>query len=476
MKKIVEKVVNILGYEFSSPPHDLVGIQSPLQELEKLLRLDLIDDVRVIGICGMGGIGKTTLSNALFHKISRQFNACCFIENVSKSHKDHGPIAAQKQILHRTLNIENLQIWDHYHASNLIRSRLHLLRTIVVLDNVDQAKQPEELALNREWLGTGSRIIIISRDEHILKEFGVDGVYKVPLMDWDNSLQLFCTKAFKLRGVLTDYEKLTYNILAYADGLPLAIKVLGSFLSGRNISEWISALARLRENPNKDIMDVLRLSFDGLEDEEKEIFLDIACFFFDCQVYYVKKVLNCCGFHADIGLSVLLEKSLISIEYYWETGETKIEMHGLLQKLGRKIVQENSIQKSRKWSRLWRNKHFYNVMLENMEKNVEVIGEPQRIFSSKREEFMIEAETLSKMSHLRLLILSYGGNISGTLNCLSNELRYFEWSECPLLYLPSNFQPIQLVELILKRGSIKQLWEGKKYLPNLRNLSGCTTF
>lgn len=65
----------------------------------------------------------------------------------------------------------------------------------------------------------------------------------------------------------------------YANGLSLAIKVLGSFLFDRDVSEWRSALTRLKENPSKDMMDVLRISFDGLEEMEKKIFLDIACFF-----------------------------------------------------------------------------------------------------------------------------------------------------------------------------------------------------
>ncbi|WJX44724.1 hypothetical protein P8452_31670 [Trifolium repens] len=62
-------------------------------------------------------------------------------------------------------------------------------------------------------------------------------------------------------------------------------------------------------------------------------------------------------------------------------------------------------------------------------------------------------------------------NSSESLSCLSNELRYVQWWKYPFMYLPSSFQPIQLVELILFQSSIKQLWKGKKYLPNLRHLN-----
>jgi len=158
------------------------------------------------------------------------------------------------------------------------RNRLRHVKSLIILDDVDQVEQLEKLAVSREWLGAGSRIIITSRDEHILKVYGVDAVYKVPLLNMTNSLQLFSQKAFKLDHIISGYDKLAFDILSYANGLPLAIKVLGSFLFDRNIFEWESALARLRENPNKDIMDVLRLSFEGLEKLEKKFFLILLVF------------------------------------------------------------------------------------------------------------------------------------------------------------------------------------------------------
>jgi len=148
--------------------------------------------------------------------------------------------------------------------------------------------------------------------------------------------------------------------VSYANGLPLAIKVLGSFFWGRNVTEWKSALARLRQSPVKDVMDVLQLSFDGQDETEKEIFLHIACFFNDDYEEIVKDILNLSGFHADIGLRVLIDKSLISIE------DQMIKMHSLLEELGRKIVQNSSSKDPRKWSRLWSLEQFYDVKMENM--------------------------------------------------------------------------------------------------------------
>lgn len=111
---------------------------------------------------------------------------------------------------------------------------------------------------------------------------------------------MFCKRAFKCDDIVGDYKELTRDVLKYANRLPLAIKVLGSFLYGQSGSEWRSALVRMKENPNNDILDVLKISYDGLYDLEKQIFLDIACFFSGYEELYVKKVLDCCGFHSEI--------------------------------------------------------------------------------------------------------------------------------------------------------------------------------
>jgi hypothetical protein len=195
-----------------------------------------------------------------------------------------------------------------------------------------------------------------------LREHGVDEVYQVQLLDHSNALQLFCRKAFKCDDIVSGYTDLTNDVLVYANGLPLAIQVLGSFLYGQNVSEWRSALERLRENPRADIMDVLRVSFDGLEDTEKNIFLDVACFFDGESETYVKKVLDIRGFHPEIGLRVLYNKSFISCE------NRIIFMHDLLKELGKSIVREKSPKEPRKWNRMWDYKDVHNVMSENMVK------------------------------------------------------------------------------------------------------------
>ncbi|KAL5147584.1 TMV resistance protein N [Glycine soja] len=477
IEEIVQQIKNILGCKFSTLPYDnLVGMESHFATLSKLICLGLVnDDVRVVGITGMGGIGKSTLGQALYERISHQFNSRCYIDDVSKLYQGYGTLGVQKELLSQSLNEKNLKICNVSNGTLLVWERLSNAKALIILDNVDQDKQLDMFTggrndLLRKCLGKGSIVIIISRDQQILKAHGVDVIYRVEPLNDNDALGLFCKKAFKNNYMMSDFEKLTSDVLSHCQGHPLAIEVLGSSLFDKDVLHWRSALALLRENKSKSIMNVLRISFDQLEDTHKEIFLDIACFFNHYPVKYVKEVLDFRGFNPEYGLQVLVDKSLITMD------SRQIQMHDLLCDLGKYIVREKSPRKPWKWSRLWDVKDILKVMSDNKAAdNVEAIfliekSDILRTISTMR------VDVLSTMSCLKLLKLDHlDFNVkinffSGTLVKLSNELGYLGWEKYPFECLPPSFEPDKLVELILPKSNIKQLWEGTKPLPNLRRL------
>jgi hypothetical protein len=95
---------------------------------------------------------------------------------------------------------------------------------------------------------------------------------------------------------------------------------------------------------------------------EKDIFLDIACFFDGDDVTRVKEILDFRGFHPEIGLRVLIDKSFITCE------NGSIYMHDLFKELGRSIVREKSPKEPRKWTRMWDYRDFHNLISANMVK------------------------------------------------------------------------------------------------------------
>ncbi|XP_059289691.1 TMV resistance protein N-like [Lycium ferocissimum] len=88
--------------------------------------------------------------------------------------------------------------------------------------------------------------------------------------------------------------QLSLEVVSHAKGLPLALKVWGSFLRNRDINEWRSAIEDMRINSKSEIHEKLKISYDGLETAEQYIFLDIACILRGEEKDYIMEILESC--------------------------------------------------------------------------------------------------------------------------------------------------------------------------------------
>jgi hypothetical protein len=122
---------------------------------------------------------------------------------------------------------------------------------------------------------------------------------------------------------------------------------------------WESQLQKLDKLPENDIFKVLKLSYEGLDEEQKDIFLDIACFYRGHLENVVAQTLDSCGFSAHIGMDVLKDRCLISIS------EGRIVMHDLIQEMGHEIVRKQCVNDPGKRSRLWKPEEIYQVLKKN---------------------------------------------------------------------------------------------------------------
>jgi len=176
------------------------------------------------------------------------------------------------------------------------------------------------------------------------------------------SLQLFSWHAFRMTHPREDYLKLSIGVVGSIGGLPLAAEVLGSYLFGRSIIELKGAMEKLQKILHKQIQKILRISFDSLEDDAlKDIFLDIACFFIGTNKEYASKVLDGCGFFPDIGISILIQRSLLIVN---EINE--LRMHDLIRDMGREIVREMSPEDPGKRTRLWFHEDVFDVLNKHL--------------------------------------------------------------------------------------------------------------
>ncbi|XP_076895785.1 TMV resistance protein N-like [Bidens hawaiensis] len=307
-------------------------MESRVQHVRTLLRIGA-DDVCFIGIWGMGGIGKTTIARAVYHQISYAFDGSSFIEDVRENGSDEkGLKSLQKKLLSEILMEEDFKVKNCHDGVSQIRRRLSRKRVLVVLDDVDDIMKLEFLAGSHEWFRHGRRILITTRDEHVLCNAQE---HNVPdLLNETEAMKLFSRHAFKADIPPKEYEKLSGVVVSQTGHLPLALKVLGCHFCGRRLNFWQSGLNALAKIPDKKINKALKLSFDGLNILEQKIFLHIACFFKGKKRHYITRILDCLGLEAASGITVLIEKSILT------TSNGYLHMHDLIQEMGRCTVRE----------------------------------------------------------------------------------------------------------------------------------------
>ena len=357
IEEIVGEILGKLNSTSSIVPNDLVGINSRMEKIVNLLDMGLKDTL-LIGIWGMGGMGKTTLVEVVHGRFLNHFEGNSFLANVREQGTGPGLVSLQKKLLSDILIGRSIDFSNVRWGREEIRKRLSHKKVLIILDDVDHPKQLEALVGDKNWFGLGSRIIITTRDLQLLINLGVDEdkIYKTEELNNNEALKLFSQKAFKNDSPLEGYEELSQEFIYYAKGVPLALEVVGSSLLHRNVVLWKSTLARIKQNPPRDILEVLKISFDGLEESEKNLFLDIACFF--NREYYKTNILQALHDQLDRDIDILLKKSLITISWGY------LQMHDLLQNLGRKIVCRESIEAGRR-SRVWCIKDVFHVLKEN---------------------------------------------------------------------------------------------------------------
>lgn len=319
-----------------------IGIHSKLLEIENMINKQPLG-IRCVGIWGMAGIGKTTLAKAVFDQVSGGFDACCFIEDYDN--------AIHENRVYRILAEQLTK--DHPGNSGTItklrlrRDKLNNKRVLVVLDDVCNPLVAESFLEEFDWFGPESLIVITSRDKQVFRLCRINQIYEVPGLNEKEALQLFMLCASINDMEEQNLHELLTEVIKYANGNPLAVSTYGGELKGKKRpTEMETAFLELKERPPLKFVDAIKRSYDTLNDSEKNIFLDIACFFQGENVDYVMQLLEGCGFFPYVGIDVLVEKCLVTIS------DNQVGMHNLTWNVGREIIKEETVEIERR-SRLW---------------------------------------------------------------------------------------------------------------------------
>ncbi|KAK9200329.1 hypothetical protein WN944_015526 [Citrus x changshan-huyou] len=101
-----------------------------------------------------------------------------------------------------------------------------------------------------------SRIIITTRNKQVLRNWGVSKIYEMEALEYHHALELFNRHAFKQNHPDVGYDELSSKVMKYAQGVPLALKVLGCFLYKREKEVWESAIDKLQRILHPSILEV----------------------------------------------------------------------------------------------------------------------------------------------------------------------------------------------------------------------------
>lgn len=249
VKRVVMDVLKTLDYGQLDVAEHPVGLERRMNDVINLLDIGLDKDDRVIvlGIWGMGGLGKTTLAKAVFNNICRGFEASCFLADVRVNKLSD----LQEQIL-TELSGDNFPVRNVHRGKARMKARLGNIRVLVVLDDISHKNQLD--ALNSEGcFGPGSRVIVTTRDQHILK-LSQAKIYEMKEFENDEALQLFSWHAFIRPCPDQDYKDLSLRIVEACRGLPLSLEAVGASLYGKTDRIlWNEALKKLQSVKYDDI-------------------------------------------------------------------------------------------------------------------------------------------------------------------------------------------------------------------------------
>ncbi|GLJ50963.1 hypothetical protein SUGI_1085360 [Cryptomeria japonica] len=359
IKTVVNDVIKTFDRVHLQVAKHPVGLEIVTDNLIHKFKLNSEGGVIKGGLWGIGGIGKTTLAKALYNQVSAKFDAASFVFNVratAAAAEGRDLIKLQMQILKDLISYDG-EVNSVEEGISLFKHRLGGKRVLLILDDMDGREQSE--ALVGDWLAPRSRLIITSRNKHILHHAGVSSefIHEMSGLQINESLHLFCWHAFLRELPTPTHKDLSERIVEACQGHPLSLEIIGSLLYDKQNDPncWTEAFNNITLHPG--IHERLEISYHALTKEEKEIFLDIVCFFIGENKTYPIVFWSSLYRRVHTAINNLSLKLLIKID-----SESRFDMHDHLRDMGRSIAER---EREREGTRVWDAVHLNRGVSNN---------------------------------------------------------------------------------------------------------------
>lgn len=254
-----------------------IEFESRKTVVRRIMKALTNDHINPVVICGMGGIGKSTLVKeigakareaGLFDEVA--LAVCAQVPDVSKIQEDVA------EFLRLKLRASSLQA-----RANKLSERLSgPKRVLVILDNVWSLPDLSVIGIPCDC-----KILVSTRNQNVFNRIETRKNFPIGILPKDDAWSLF--KKMAGGSIESDLElrPIAEEVLSECDGLPIAISTLGGALREKKKPVWKDALRRLQKpfpgdslGMENNVYKTIKLSYDYLESEVKSCFL-LCCLF-----------------------------------------------------------------------------------------------------------------------------------------------------------------------------------------------------
>ncbi|XP_047331805.1 probable disease resistance protein At1g61300 [Impatiens glandulifera] len=359
------------GHALPMPPINMRNYNGDARDFDSRSQImeDVIEKLRdektmLIGICGMGGIGKTTLAKQALQKV-QDFHKPLFTIQIITTVSSSPNFNAIQQEVAEMLGFSLKDVDGEIVRAERLRNALSNKRVVVLLDDVW-----EEFDLNAKGfpltksdvVGCCCKIIYTSRTQGLwLGERNIKQEFPLELLSPEEALNLF-QKKVDLKIVDSDFyrkNEIAREIVDECKGLPLALNVAGGALIEKGTHQWLNMLNRLKKHHEHDhvIYEILKTSYDFLEGHI-ERFLFLLCCLFQEDAYIPVETLYryatglnlfkdtsdpkeiSVGVHTVVD-NLIMKNLLIKVEYGNDDDKNRVvKMHDVVRDVGISIAKQ----------------------------------------------------------------------------------------------------------------------------------------
>ncbi|XP_010430142.1 PREDICTED: probable disease resistance protein At1g61310 isoform X1 [Camelina sativa] len=472
--------------------------------LEKAWKRLMEDQVGIMGLHGMGGVGKTTLFKKIYNKfaeIAGRFDVVIWLvvsQGATISKLQEG-IATNLQLCN-----DEWKKKDESDKAADIYDDLKRKRFVLMLDDIWEEVDLDAIGVPRE---SGCKVAFTTRSQEVCGRMGDHDAMEIKCLERDEAWELFKSKVGDntLRrdpGIV----KLARRVADKCRGLPLALKVIGKAMSSKTmVREWEHAVDVLTRSAaefydiKNEILPVLKFSYDSLGDEQIQSCFLYCALFPEDETVPVEDLIHlwiCEGFLGayqvikevyNKGYAML--RTLIRANLLTEMGTEFVGMHDVVREMalwiasdfGKQkenfVVQANvglvEIPQVKDWGAVRRMSLMKNKIVE-IPCSSSKCCELTTLFLQKNQLENLSGEFLQSMKKLVVLDLSKNYNLSKLPEQISElvSLQYLDLSVTSIEQLPVGLQELKkLTHLILYSTERLSSISGISRLVSLRVLS-----